>query len=121
MVDHTIEAALVGIGDGTDMTKGRGRLAFELGQASIHTISALSIETCEITRGKDRPIRLNISLNNSAGIFQLEETLVKKLMHSPLEPYIDVVAATIPRDGDKDHRIIYEVIVKDGRIIAKGE
>lgn len=119
--DHTIEAALVGIGDGTDLTKGRGRMAFELGQASIHTISALSIESLEISKGKDRPIRLFIELNNSAGVFQIEETLAKKIKHGPLEPYIDIVAATVPRAGDKDHRIVYEVTVKDGKIMAKGE
>jgi len=34
--DLIMEAALVGIGDATDMTKGRGRLAFDLGSTSIH-------------------------------------------------------------------------------------
>ena len=40
----TIEAALVCIADSTDMTKGRGRVAFESGSITIHSVSALAIE-----------------------------------------------------------------------------
>ncbi|MEM2927339.1 MAG: HD domain-containing protein, partial [Nitrososphaerota archaeon] len=49
--DLTEEACLVGIADGTDMTKGRGRMAFDKGNVNIHTVSALSIEKVEIVQG----------------------------------------------------------------------
>jgi len=55
--DLTEEAALVGIADGTDMTKGRGRLAFDKGNINIHTVTALIIERVEVTKGKERPVR----------------------------------------------------------------
>lgn len=42
--DLTMEATLAGIADGTDMTKGRGRLSFDTGNINIHTVSALLIE-----------------------------------------------------------------------------
>jgi hypothetical protein len=67
--DLTTESALVGIGDGTDMTKGRGRMAFDSGNVNIHTVSALSIEEVNIVKGAECPIRITIKMSNSAGIF----------------------------------------------------
>lgn len=42
--DLTEEACLIGIADGTDMTKGRRRMAFDKGNVNIHMVSALSID-----------------------------------------------------------------------------
>ena len=113
--DLTIEAALVGIADGTDMTKGRGRLAFDTGNVNIHTVSALSIEEVRIVRGAEKPIEIRIEMNNSAGIFQVQETLVPKILGGPLEDYVDVVAITVP-EGDKDARIIRRLSIKGGKL-----
>jgi metal-dependent HD superfamily phosphatase/phosphodiesterase len=117
--DLTEEAALVGIADGTDMTKGRGRLAFDKGNINIHTVSALSIEKVEIEQGKGVPIQITVSMNNSAGIFQVEETLAKKIISSPLESYLAVIAVTKPDKPTTDERIVHQVIIKGGKIQPK--
>jgi len=115
--DLTIEAALVGISDGTDMTKGRGRMAFDIGNVDIHTVSALSIEDVVIERGTERPIRILIKMSNSAGIFQVQELLVPKIKGSPIEPYIEIIAHAEPLGSDKDERIVHRLIIKDGKLV----
>lgn len=42
-------------------------------------------------------MEIQVTMNNSAGIFQVEETLTKKVLKSPLRPYVTVVAMT---DGE---------------------
>lgn len=110
--DLTKEAALVGIADGTDMTKGRGRMAFDKGNINIHTVSALSIERVEIEQGKDRPVRILIDMNNSAGVFQIQETLGKKILGGPLEEYFEVIALAKPEELEADQRIVHQIIIK---------
>jgi len=90
----TIEAALVCIADSTDMTKGRGRVAFESGSITIHSVSALSIEKVEIKKGGEKPIGLVIHMSSPAGIFQVQEILAPKVRAGPLADAVDVVAVT---------------------------
>lgn len=116
--DLTMEATLVGIADGTDMTKGRGRLAFDTGNINIHTVSALSIEKVEIVKGTEKPIEIRIEMSNSAGIFQVQETLVPKLTGSPLEDHVDIIAITIP-EGGEDSRIVRKLIIRGGKLAPK--
>jgi len=110
--DLTKEAALIGIGDATDMTKGRGRMAFELGNLNIHCVSALGIEEVVIAEGKDRPIEIMIQMSNSAGIFQVQETLGKKVVGSPLSDYINITAFTAPEELPSDKRIIQRIYLQ---------
>lgn len=110
--DLTEEATLIGIADGTDMTKGRGRLAFDKGNINIHTVSALSIEKVEITQGEDTPVRIMVHMNNSAGVFQVQETLGKKIISGPLEDYVEVIAVAKPDKPTTDQRIIHQVVIK---------
>lgn len=116
--DLTEEAALVGIADGTDMTKGRGRLAFDKGNVNIHTVSALSIEKVVIIKGEDRPIRISIEMNNSAGVFQIQETLGRKIIGGPLEEYFEVVAVAKPDEPCTDQRIVHQIIVAGKKLKA---
>ncbi|MEM2940631.1 MAG: HD domain-containing protein [Thermoproteota archaeon] len=118
--DLTEEACLIGIADGTDMTKGRGRMAFDKGNVNIHTVSALSIDKVEITRGKDVPVQILINMSNSAGIFQIQETLGKKIMDSPLEDYVEVIAIAKPDEPMTDQRIVHKLIVKGRKFQALG-
>ncbi|KAA0001808.1 MAG: phosphohydrolase [Thermoplasmata archaeon] len=104
--DITMESSLVGIGDATDMTKGRGRMAFDLGSTSIHVVSALSIDRVVLARGTRKPIEIIIEMSNSSGIFQVEETLGKKVVGSPLEQYIDITATVTPKEADYEKRIV---------------
>ena len=109
----TIEAALVCIGDSTDMTKGRGRAAFERGSITIHSVSALAIDRVEIRKGKEKPIELRITLSNSAGIYQVQEILAPKVRAGPLAGYVDVIAITDASGGKHEQRIV-EGIRMDG-------
>jgi len=116
--DLTTEAALVGISDGTDMTKGRGRMAFDSGNVNIHTVSALSIEEVTIAKGMDCPVGIQIKMSNSAGIFQIQETLFKKIVGGPLEPYIEVIAESKPDKPSQDQRIVHRVVLQGKRFKA---
>ena len=118
--DLIMEAALVGIGDATDMTKGRGRLAFDLGSTSIHVVSALSIDSVMLAKGREKPIEIIVEMSNSSGIFQVEETLGKKLAGSPIEEYVDVTARVTPVEADYDKRIVRTIKLK-GRKFMAGE
>ncbi|MEM2088117.1 MAG: HD domain-containing protein [Thermoproteota archaeon] len=116
--DLTEEACLIGIADGTDMTKGRGRIAFDKGNVNIHTVSALSIEKVEIRQGRDVPVQILIHMSNSAGIFQIQETLGKKIIDSPLEGYVEVIAVAKPDEPLTDQRIIHQLIIKGKKFQA---
>jgi metal-dependent HD superfamily phosphatase/phosphodiesterase len=58
----------------------------------IHSISAYGIKDVQIVPGEDRPVRVEIAMSNSAGIFQVDELLAEKLRGSGLEDHIEVVA-----------------------------
>ncbi|MGQ9844964.1 MAG: phosphohydrolase [Caldisericia bacterium] len=116
--DLITEAALVGIGDATDMTKGRGRMAYDLGSLSIHTISALSIERVLILKGEDKPIEILIEMSNSSGIFQVQEILGKKIIGGPLEELISLKAIVTPSEADYDKRIVRSITLKGKNFVT---
>jgi uncharacterized protein len=74
------------------MEQGRSRIPFEHGRVSIHSLSAAAIEDVVISDGEERPIRIEIAMNNSSGIYQVDELLKAKLTGSGLEPYVEVIA-----------------------------
>src|SRR3954462_8029369 len=88
----TIEAGLVRVPGALDMAKGRSRIPFERGRVSMHSLSAAAIEDVTISDGDERPIKIEILMNNSSGIFQVDGLLKAKLRGSRLEPYVEVVA-----------------------------
>ena len=88
----TIEAGIVRVADALDMAKGRSRIPFERGSVSIHSLSAAAIDDVEIKDGEQRPILIEILMNNSSGIYQVDGLLKAKLSGSGLEPYVEVVA-----------------------------
>src|SRR5438128_3098394 len=88
----TLEAGIVRVADALDMAKGRSRIPFERGRVSIHSLSAAAIDDVMITDVVERPIGLEITVNNSSGIYQVDELLGANLRGSGLEPYVDVIA-----------------------------
>ncbi|GAA3994987.1 phosphohydrolase [Deinococcus rubellus] len=96
----TIEAGITAVADGTDITKGRGRKAFALGSVDIHSISALAVDQVVIERGLNKPVRIDVTMNNSGGIFQVEEVLAPKVIRTPLSKYVELRARTRPQ-GDE--------------------
>src|ERR671937_104811 len=88
----TLEAGIIRVADALDMAKGRSRIPFERGRVSIHSLSAAAIDDVTITDGLERPIGIEIAMNNSSGIYQVDELLGAKLRGSGLEHYVDVIA-----------------------------
>jgi metal-dependent HD superfamily phosphatase/phosphodiesterase len=88
----TLEAGIVRVADALDMEQGRSRIPFQRGSISIHSLSAAAIEDVAIKDGPERPILIEITMNNSAGIYQVDGLLKAKLLGSGLEPYVEVVA-----------------------------
>ena len=111
----TMEAAIVVVADGADITKGRGRLSFDLGKHDIHSISALSIESVDIRKGTTKPIEIHVTMSSSAGIYQVQETLGKKVMTSPLKDYVEIVADLIPSEQRAERRIMDRMVFSDGK------
>jgi metal-dependent HD superfamily phosphatase/phosphodiesterase len=99
----TIEAGLLRVADALDMAKGRSRIPFERGRVSMHSLSAAAIEDVTISDGEERPILIEILMNNSSGIFQVDELLKAKLRGSGLEPYVEVVAHI---DTETEQRLV---------------
>jgi uncharacterized protein len=90
----TVEAGVVGIADALDMEAGRARIPFKAGKIDIHSVSALSIQKVEIKEGseKNEPVVIQITMNDSAGIFQIDELLKPRIQTSTLKQYFHVVA-----------------------------
>jgi len=89
---YTVEAGIVRVADALDMSQGRSRIPYETGKVDIYSISAAAIDNVEIQDGEDKPIQINIWMNNSAGLFQVDELLKMKLMGSGIEKYVKVRA-----------------------------
>ena len=102
---YTLEAGVVRVADALDMAQGRSRLPVERGDIGIHSISAAAIDDVKIERGADRPIRVEIKMNNSAGIFQVDDLLATKIRGTPLEGHIEVIASV---EGETEKRLLRE-------------
>jgi hypothetical protein len=89
-VPYTIEGGVVRVADALDMEKGRARIPFASGSINIHSVSALAIDKVRVSKGTDRPVLIDILMNNSAGIFQVDELLKEKIARSGLRELITV-------------------------------
>jgi metal-dependent HD superfamily phosphatase/phosphodiesterase len=99
----TIEAGVVKVADALDMAKGRSRIPFEAGSVNIHSVSALAVEGVTLSKGESRPIGVEVILSNSAGIFQLDELLKRKLRNSSIADYVEVTAQIT---GESESRLV---------------
>jgi metal-dependent HD superfamily phosphatase/phosphodiesterase len=102
---YTVEAGVVRVADALDMAQGRSRVPVEAGRMGIHALSAAAIDEVIIEAGEDRPVRLEIHMNNSAGIFQVDDLLATKLRGTPLESQVEVVATV---EGETEKRLLGE-------------
>jgi len=100
---YTLEAGVVRVADALDMAQGRTRLPLEAGQEGIHSISAAAIDEVRIEAGEERPVRIEIELNNSAGIFQVDDLLATKIRDTPLEGQVEVGAEI---KGETEKRLL---------------
>lgn len=97
---YTLEAGVVRVADALDMAQGRTRLPIEGGQYGIHALSAAAIDEVTIEAGEERPVKIEIEMNNSAGIFQVDDLLATKIRGTPLEGHIEVIAQ-VPGETEK--------------------
>lgn len=104
----TIEAGIVRVADALDMSNGRSRIPFDAGKINIHSLSAFAIENIEIKEGTEKPVQIQIAMNNSAGIFQIDELLKSKLQDSGIAQYFSV-KGTIA--GKTEKRLLKEFIL----------
>ena len=99
----TVEAGIVRVADALDMARGRSRVPFEAGHQNIHSLSAYAIDDVKLAPGTERAVGVEITMSNSAGIFQVDELLATKLRGSGLEEYIEVTARI---DAEHEQRLI---------------
>ena len=88
----TLEAGILRVADALDMAKGRSRIPFERGRVSMHSLSAAAIDSVDIRDGDQKPVLIEITMNNSSGVYQVDGLLKEKLRGSGLEPYVEVIA-----------------------------
>jgi len=86
----TLEAGIVKVADALDMTKGRSRKALSAGKIDIHAISAAAVEAVRVVRGTNKPIRIEVDINNPSAVFHLKEVFGQKLAHSSIQDYVEV-------------------------------
>lgn len=100
---YTVEAGVVRVADALDMAEGRTRIPMEAGQEGIHSISAAAVDEVNISKGEKKPVRIEIELNNSAGIFQVDDLLATKIRGTPIAGAIEVVADV---KGESEKRLL---------------
>ena len=102
---HSIEAGLILLADGCDMTKGRARIPMEINTkpsaGDIHKYSANSIEKVKILSGEEKPIKIEVYMNENVGFFQIEEVLMQKINCSPAKNLVELYAGIIGKDIKK--------------------
>jgi metal-dependent HD superfamily phosphatase/phosphodiesterase len=108
---YTLEAGVVRVADALDMAHGRSRVPVESGRLGIHALSAAAIDEVVIEAGSDRAVRVEIKMNNSAGIFQVDDLLATKLRGTPLEGHVEVVATI---EGETEKRLLTEFRLPEG-------
>ena len=99
----SLEAGILRVADALDMAKGRSRIPFEKGLVTMHSLSAAAIDDVLIADGESRPVKIEIVMNNSSGLFQVDGLLKAKLRGSGLEPYVEVIAHI---DTDAEKRLV---------------
>jgi metal-dependent HD superfamily phosphatase/phosphodiesterase len=88
----SVEAGAAKVADGTDMAEGRARIPYRTGKVDIHSLSALSITKVEIEGGDRKPVQILVSMDNPAGIFQIEQVLERKIKTSGIQDLVEVIA-----------------------------
>ena len=71
----------------------------------IHAISAAAIDSIDIAAGEEKAVKIEITMNNSAGVFQVDDLLATKLRGTPLAEHVEVVAAV---EGEAEKRLLTE-------------
>lgn len=109
---QTLEAGIVRVSDALDLSEGRAKVAYELGEKNIHAISAAAINGVDIKEGSGEIdiIQVIIRMNNSAGLFQIDDLMAGKIKGTGLEKYITVKAFI---EGETEKKLIEEFTINN--------
>ncbi len=106
---YSIEAGCAKVGDALNITEGRSSIPFQAGTVNIHSVSAQAIKSVELTQQKQgggkKPILVEITMTNSAGIFQVDTLLKEKLGTSGIRQYVQIIARVV---GETEKKIVKE-------------
>ena len=93
---HSVEAGVVLVADGTDMSRGRSRIPQLMETdpvvGDMHRFSASAISRVDITAGEHKPVRITVSMETVTGLFQVEEILMAKVKASPIIDCLEIAA-----------------------------
>lgn len=93
---HSIEAGIILVADGCDMTKGRARIPLSINHSpqvgDIHKYSANAITHVSIRHGERKPIKIDVEMSSEVGFFQIEEVLFTKINSSPAKQFFELYA-----------------------------
>jgi hypothetical protein len=87
----SLESKIVATADGTDMTKGRARIPYRLAKPDIHKFSALAIEKVTVMEGEKKPVRIIVEMEDTTGIFQVEEQVLQKIRDVDFKDYVEIL------------------------------
>ncbi len=104
----TVEAGVVKVSDALDMSKWRSRYIIKQGRVSIHSLSAAAIDKVSVVAGKTRPVAVEVTMNNSAGIFQVDTLLKDKLGNSGISEYFEITTRVVG-DAERQHIQHYKI------------
>jgi metal-dependent HD superfamily phosphatase/phosphodiesterase len=103
----TLEASIVKVADALDMAKGRARIPYNANEIDAHSVSALAIDKVNITTSDEKPIVIEVVMNDSAGVFKIKELLNQKLKDSHLERYVKIIG--VIKKGSNKEKIVFEL------------
>ncbi len=93
---HSVEAGVVLVADGTDMTHGRSRIPQMINRdpmiGDIHRYSASAITRVHIGPGERKPVRIAAYMEHVTGLFQVEEVLMHKVKASTIMQHLEICA-----------------------------
>lgn len=98
----SLEAGILLIADGCDMTKGRARIPLSMNATpkvgDIHKYSANAINRIKIHPGQRLPIKIEVEMQSEVGFFQIEEVLLTKINSSPAKCFVELYAGVEGED-----------------------
>jgi uncharacterized protein len=86
----TVEAGVVRVADALDLTRGRVKVDKEERLMDIYDVSADSIDEVILKSGKKTAIEVDIIMNHTAGLFQVDDLLKKKVDGSGIGRWLDI-------------------------------
>ena len=109
-IPKTKEAGILKIADGLDISEGRSRIPYQKGIINTLSISAQAIKNITIKEGEKRPVKIEILMTNSSGIFQIDYLLKERVKKSGIAQFFEL-KAYIKRKEEK--KLITEYTIEN--------